>query len=321
MAGWAGQHRTTDGWSIVALYNASYTETELRGLNLPGYRSEAALTDIAGRGDTDWQPVLSLSIFAFNPRTSAVEVLTGIRRDDAPTHPHVISTPTGRFPKAFEAPILDTKRGSLTLAPRASVGRVSAWSRVGIAFFGPNLEELPHRGAPLPFVAHELLARKLGMARGLQRAVAGRPVGTVSLREMSIGFSYVGDLRDPEGNEHPLWEPLLMYAVVMRLDDRGLIPAESAAYRKLAWVPSEEFLAGHERKDPRLLIPGIGESDEASVCVRGLCLLSTRSVITGGGLREHLGWRSEVAAPEPRAMVPGRGTVAPESSRGPALTA
>jgi hypothetical protein len=295
----------------VALFNGPYTETELRGLRLPGYRSEATLTDIVGR-DTDWQPVLSLSVFAVNPRTSAIEVLTGISRGGARARPRAISTPTGRFPKAFEAPILDAKRASLALAPRARLGTVSAWSRAGIAFFDPNIEELPGRGAPLPFVACELLARKLGVARGLHRAGAAPRAGTVSLREVSIGLSYAGDIGDGAGNECPLWEPLMVYAAAMRLADRGLIPAESGAYQNLSWVPVEEFLAGYERQDPRLLVPGIDAHDEARV--RGLCLLSTRSVISGGGLRGHLGGRGETAAPS-------FGAVMPALTRRPALTA
>jgi hypothetical protein len=296
----------------VALFNDRYTETELRSLHLPGYRSEATLTDIAGR-DTGWQPVLSLSVFAVNPRTSTIEVLTGISRGDAPDRPRVISTPTGRFPTALAAPILDAKRASLTIAPRTRLGTVSAWSRAGIAFFDPNIEELPGRGALLPFVACELLARKLGVSRGLRRTGAAPPVGTVSLREVSIGLSYAGDIADRDGNEHRLWRPLMVYAAVMRLADAALIPAESAGYQNLSWVPVEGFLAGYERQDPRLLSPGIGEHDGA-IHLRGLCLQSTRSVISCGGLRGHLGWRSAPAAPS-------LGGVVPALTREPALTA
>lgn len=273
----------------MALYNASYTESELQELNLPGYRTESTLRDIVATGDTDWQPVLSLSIFSANPETAELEVLTAIRRDESLTHPHVISTPTGRFPKAFQQPLVGAKCKELAVAPRVKLSKVTAQSRVGIARFNPNLEELPNRGAPLSFVAHELLARKLGLAHGLQRTSAGPPVGTVSLMEMSIGFSYVGDIQDENGIERPLWEPLIMYVAAMRLADRKLIPSESVAYRSLSWVSTERFMAGHDRKDPRLLIPEIKERDEATVCIRGLCLISTSLVIVSNGLNKHLG--------------------------------
>jgi hypothetical protein len=273
----------------VATYNASYTEAELRDLNLPGYRREATVHDLAGRGDTDWQPVLSLSVFSENPRTAELEVLTAIRRHEAPTHPHVISTPTGRFPKAFELPLFEVKSKALAVAPPVMLGEVGVPSSISAASYTANAEDLPDRGAPLPFVAHELLARKLGMAHGLQRTSASTLIGTLSLSETIIGFSYVGDAPDNNGTERPLWEPLVMYAAVMRLMDRALIPAQTPAYRDISWVPCDQFLAAHLRKDPRRLIPGIAAEDEATVCVRGLCLISTRSVILTPGLRDHLG--------------------------------
>ena len=96
-------------------YNASYTEVELAGLNLPGYRSAATVNDIIGGGDTDWQPVLSLSVFSESPTTAELEVLTAIRRNETPTHPHVVSTPTSRFPKAFEVPLFDAKSKNLAI--------------------------------------------------------------------------------------------------------------------------------------------------------------------------------------------------------------
>lgn len=273
----------------VAAYNAAYTEAQLRDLNLPGYRSEATVHDLVGRGDTDWQPVLSLSVFSENPRTGELDLLTAIRRHEAPTHPHVISTPTGRFPKAFELPLFEVKSKALAVTPLVTLPAVGVPSNLTAATLIANAEELPDRGSPLPFVAHELLARKLGLAGALQRTAARKLVGTVSLSEMIMGFSYVGDVRDDDGTEHPLWEPLVMYAAVMRLLDRTLIPAQTAAYRHLSWVPCDQFLTGHLRKDPRRLIPGIAAEDEATVCVRGLCLLSTRSVVLSPGFREHLG--------------------------------
>lgn len=270
-------------------YNASYTEVELAGLNLPGYRSAATVNDIIGGGDTDWQPVLSLSVFSESPTTAELEVLTAIRRNETPTHPHVVSTPTSRFPKAFEVPLFDAKSKNLAITAQARLDNVTVRPNVSVACFRPNIEELPNRGAVLPFVTHELLARKLGMADGLQRTAAGKPVGTVSLSQVSIGFSYVSDILDENGIEHPLFEPLVLYVVAMRLIDRRLIPDQSVAYRNLSWVPNDEFITGHLRKDSRLLIPDINDKDEATVCVRGLCLVSTSSVISRNGLGNHLG--------------------------------
>jgi len=283
-----------------------YPIEQFPDLQLPGFNSEATLWDIASM-PTDWQTTLSLSIYSRNPDSpEKIEVLTGIRTDDTETHPHVVSTPTGRFPQQFQSPLLESRK---SVYKEVDAGETShAWARdiflkpghfrlneVGIrenqvvATFDPNLTELPNREDPLAFLAHETLARKLGLAEALQKSREFRAIGTISLSEVIAGFSYAAD---EEGTDTPLWEPLLMYAGVVMLNDRTLIPEQTRAYRKISWTGVDDFLEGQRTKKPELLIPDIDAADEATVCVRGLCLTTTSTVSMTADLRSHLGVES-----------------------------
>jgi hypothetical protein len=89
---------------------ARYPAEQLAELQLPGFRREARIWDVASQ-HTDWQSVLSLSVYSQNPAgPNQIDVLTGIRQDDSETHPHVISTPTARFPQSFQTAVLHSRR-------------------------------------------------------------------------------------------------------------------------------------------------------------------------------------------------------------------
>lgn len=273
-------------------------------LQLPGFESEANLWDIVGMS-TDWQTVLSLSIYSRNPdNPQEIDVLTGIRADSTETHPNVVSTPTGRFPQQFQAPLLASRRAVYREIDSSESSHARAkdifikpghfrLDQVGIrenqvaASFEPNITELPNREDPLAFLAHETLARKLGLGEVLQKTKELGAIGTISLSEVIAGFSYAADEWD---TDTPLWEPLLMYASIVMLNDRSLIPAQTKAYRKISWVSVDNFLEGQRTKKSELLIPGIDAADEATVCVRGLCLTTTSTVsLVARQLRSHLG--------------------------------
>jgi hypothetical protein len=155
--------------------------------------------------------------------------------------------------------------------------------------FLPNTVDIPNREDPLAYLAHEPLARKLGMADALQNRTDSQSIGTISLAEVIAGFSYAADHEDGT----PLWEPLLMYAGVMLLHDRRMIPEETVAYRKLGWTSVQDFVSGHMAKSSEQLIPTISDADIATVCVRGLCLTTTSTVTVSERLRAHLGLKKD----------------------------
>lgn len=272
-------------------------------LKLPGFNSEATLWDIA-HAPTDWQTVLSLSIYSLRPDGSGeLDVLTAIRTDDTETHPHVISTPTGRFPQPFQAPLLVSRKevfkkieaGESSPARARDLSHKPGHFRLGpvgpeenqvVATFAPKLTELPDRQDTLAYLAQDILARKLGLGEALQKTEGCSAIGTISLSEVIAGFSYAADKKE---TDQPLWEPLLMYAAVIMLNDRNLLPKQTKAYRKIGWTSVDNFLEGQKSKQSELLIPDIEAADEASVCIRGLCLRSTWIVSNGANLRGHLG--------------------------------
>lgn len=264
--------------------SARYTASQLPELNLPGFRSEATVMDIA-RQETDWQPVLSLSIYSRNPDDpEQLDVLTAIRTAGTRTHPGVVSTPTGRFPHAFQLPLLES-RDPIELAS-FRVDEINASEKQVVASFEPQLQDMPDLDDPLSFLTHETVGRKLGLGDAMHDKEGSAPVASVSLSEIVAGIGYPTD--DPETGE-PLLEPLLMYGAVMLVHDRGIFPESTASYREIGWTKVEDFMDGHVDKKAEMLVPGIAPEDEATVCVRGLCLSTTSQVTVNPNLGDHLG--------------------------------
>lgn len=265
--------------------SARYLASQLPDLRLPGFGSEATVWDIA-EAETDWQPVLSLSVYSRSPDDpNQLDVLTAIRTDGTRTHPGVVSTPTGRFPHGFQLPLLESRRDQQVAADGFRLDEVHVKETAVVSRFSPNQQDLPDLDDPLSFVAHETLARKLGLGDAMHDKEGAGPMGTVSLSEIVAGF---GHPTSDEQNQ-PLWEPLLMYGAVMMLHDRSLVPEATATYRNIGWTSIEDFLDGHGNKRSELLIPAIAPEDEATVCVRGLCLKTTETVTVTPTLSAHLG--------------------------------
>jgi hypothetical protein len=264
--------------------SARYTASQLPELNLPGFRSEATVMDIVQQ-ETDWQPVLSLSIYSPNPdNPEQLDVLTAIRTAGTRTHPGVVSTPTGRFPHAFQLPLLESRDAAEFT--RFRIDEINASEKQVVASFRPQPQDMPDLDDPLSFLAHETVERKLGLGDAMHDKEGSEPLATVSLSEIVAGIGYPTD--DPETGE-PLLEPLLMYGAVMLIHNRDAFPDNTASYREIGWTKMEDFMDGHADKRADMLVPGIAPEDEATVCVRGLCLSTTSQVTDNPDLAGHLG--------------------------------
>ena len=264
-----------------------HTAEQIEQLNLPGFREEATIGEITAPG-TDWQTVMSLSIYRRNPDDpEGLDVLTAVRTSDTPTHGNVASTPTGRFPKVFEPALLADKEPYIIDAPPVLLDELSIHKNQVVATLAPNVEGLPGRDSPFTFISHETLARKLGLSDALQsKKDQETQLGTLSLSEILAGFSWAAD--DPETGE-PLWEPIVMYAGAVLLEDHSQLPTSSVAYTNIGWTTITDFLDGHQARSSRMVVPSLEPTAEIDVCVRGFCLSSTRAVTINPALRPHLG--------------------------------
>ncbi|MBI5357275.1 hypothetical protein HZB74_00275 [Candidatus Saccharibacteria bacterium] len=265
--------------------SANYSREELFELNLPGFERDATFMDVVDP-TTDWQPALSLSIYGVNPDSGQLDILTAIRTEGTETHPMVISTPTGRFPKQFEGALIADKKDLVTEAPEFRIDEIDPTQNLTIATFDAKSEPIPDRNRILPYLTHEVLARKLGLGQHLQKTNDSEPIATVSLSEMIAGFSYC---RDDKETGEPRWEPLVMYAAAILVKNRAIIPRETKAYREIGWTKIDDFLVGHAQRKAKELVPTIDPQDEVGVCVRGLCLASSGSITRKPSIFTHLG--------------------------------
>lgn len=264
-----------------------YTESELSLANLPGYLEPAVLEQSLAP-ETDWQTVISLTIVSDDHR--GVRVLDGIRRQDTnPTHPNVVSTPTGRVPKSLARTIIQSKgltEDSLDL--EWVLDEINPQKPLVVARLKNNLEIIPDHESSLPYAAGALLAGKLGCAAQMEKCTTDNPFGTVSLASVLTGFSYASD-RQIDGELVPVFEPLVMLGTVVTLVEPDAVASTTESYREMSWVPIENYEAGVSGREARLLIPNITDEDEAGVCVRGLCLATTAANLEDIDLlREHL---------------------------------
>ena len=262
-----------------------YTAEQLDGLHLPGYHSPATLSELVAP-DSDWQQIISLSIYSENPATAGLDVMTHARRKGSITHEDVISTLTCRYPTAFAAPMLASKAASLESESTIHIAELNAGKIHVAASYRPNPQEVPNRTSPFVYLAHEPLMRKLAIGgEGLQHKHGSIAIGNLSLKEVAVGFSFAAY---DEATDTPLWEPLVLSAGALLLYDRSIVPTESAAYHHSGWISTEDFLEGATTKDPRTLLPSITDNDIPEVCARGTCLLATADVTKGTDLRQHL---------------------------------
>lgn len=264
-----------------------YTEEELYSLNLPGFMSEATLSEALAQ-DTDWQTVLSLTLV--NQSENGFEIQDGIRRRETnPTHPDVVSTPTGRVPKSVARILVEQKFAAESHEePFWEIDEVAPQRPKVVTQLKGNIETLPNNEAILPFIAAGLLARKLGCAPALERAGAEKPFGTVSLSTVLAGFSYAAD-RFEAGQEIHLFEPLLMLGAIVDVADKSSLPVDSESYRAISWVKFSDYRQGFAGRAADMLIPGITAEDQVKVCVRGLCLATSNATIENPAhIAEHV---------------------------------
>ena len=261
-----------------------YTEAGVEALKLPGYKEPA---DIAGvfAGDNDWQSILSLTVL--KQTEEGVQLMTGVRREDVnPTHPGVVSTPTKRLPTVIAKTLFGDKSPHLRSCDEFELSDIDPTNPLVVARFSPSIETLPDNSAVLPFVAADLMARKLGLAESLERSGSEKPLGKVSLQNILAGFS---NATVDENTGAHLFEPLIVFGAVAMIEKPEEIPPLTSSYRNISWAPLEDFVEGVDHKDASLLIEGLSAEDEISVCVRGLCLATSRSnLVDFSNFADHL---------------------------------
>lgn len=277
--------------------NYLHTEAGVETLNLPGYKNPADISEVFQR-DNDWQPLLSLTIF--RESDAGVELLTGVRREDVnPTHPGVVSTPTKRLPRKIAESLFAGKEQNLQESDAFRLDSIDPTHPVVAARFQGNSEDIPDNSSALPFLTANLLACKLDSADALESSNKDNPFGSVSLQSMIAGFS---NATADEKTGKALFEPLIVFGAVAMLNRPDAIPAATSSYRNISWVPVADFVEGVDQKNAPLLIEGLTPEDEISVCVRGLCLTTSRSnVIDLPGLSSHLNLDIDAMAPIPQA--------------------
>lgn len=141
-----------------------------------------------------------------------------------------------------------------------------------------NAAEIPK----LPYVVEELFARKLGLADALEYCHLRYDLGRFGAWQ---GRSYIGY---EDGCD--IAEDLTMFNVIIQLrDGHGATPGETAAYSWIRWVPIPAFLRALETKDVTQIH---SELDGVLVCVYGLCVETTRHLLTE--------WDLQLARPQER---------------------
>lgn len=252
-----------------------YTEQEIQNQYLPGF-GELSTLDRTLAPETAWQTVLSLTVVA-KTEGGELEVMDGIRRAESnPTHPDVVSTPTGRLPRSIASAILASKADTRPAdQPKWLIESLDPKTPVVVEQLRANIEAVPERESPLPYAVGALMAGKLGCAGALELASSKRPIAHASLATILGGFSYASDRELASGETVPVYEPLIMLGSVITVEDKHIIPNETESYRSISWVPLDEYLTGVREREAGRLITDISVEDEVSVCVRGLCLATS----------------------------------------------
>lgn len=262
----------------------SYTESELRELNLPGFMVPARMDPRAPFSifeDSHWQMVHNMSIVAHAGNVGYIATM--IREPGNVTHENVVSTPTQRLTHhqaqevlTLKAPYLDEDDVGLDyILPTFLLREVNPSRPAVVARYGRNVERLDWVEPlhPLCSLTFDLLKTKLGFEEPERAALLGERFGKVAIRRVLAGFSYVDDT--PSGE--PLYEPLIMLGTVLVLHEPGIssLPERTSEYRGISWVPLEGFADRVGRRAVRDLIWNVTDKEEIEVCVRGMCLLTS----------------------------------------------
>jgi hypothetical protein len=266
------------------------------GMELPGYAVPGNMRQMDKHrsdvwGSSDWFPTLSLSVFRRHPDDSErIQALTGIRSNSS-THEGVVSTLTSALPPPIAPLLIAEKKPYLTEDyPDVVIGKNGPDSRERgvVASYRPNIQFVPDNVELLPFLCHDIFARKLGAGELLGARFGEEHLGRVSLSRITIGLSYVDD--DPDGT--PLWEPLMMFGAAFMLNDayRDALPERTSRYSQLGWTDDvSTFAQDVDDKNVMKLAPYVDEGEAVNFCARGLCLGTTATLAISDDLRAHLG--------------------------------
>lgn len=209
-------------------------------------------------------PVVALSIvrgdvFAAANRTKAAEILLAVRHPDSnPTHPNVVSVPTGRIPQVLMRSLLDTLESTET------------WPN-GVSFFEfPEARSDRDNGHhPIVFIAEAILAGKLGMAEHLER---GHLVFSSRLFSVTVGTAHYAT-ENPYGASEPIAMGNVWLSVLEGFD---LFPKANASYSMI--FPAS--LAQLERAKETGDLAGLpAPFDPAVHRIGGLCIESSLNAI------------------------------------------
>jgi hypothetical protein len=271
---------------VAKVYDAEFLRAHLPGVS----GRETTLRECLELGSL-WQPVLQLTIVADIDGEPCV--LNGTRRASANrTHPNVVSTPTSMLPVPLAAAILDDSKGVLKEEAPLLLDDVRSDNlRVIARYVEDDRRPVPCTVEALPYAVADLLARKLGCGTALEHATAEEPVATCSLSMVGGGFSYAADGElDEDGVADPLFEPLIMFGVVVRWQAPSVFPQPTESYDGITWTRLADYQEGVRTKRIEAFNPKfaeadyIADADEITVCVRGLCLQMANSVIESGSV-------------------------------------
>ena len=198
-------------------------------------------------------------VFEAANRTKDAEILLAVRHPDSnPTHPNVVSVPTGRIPPVLMQSLVDS------LEPTAT------WPN-GVSFreFPEVRSDRDNGHHPIVFVAEAILAGKLGMAEPLEQ---GRLKFSSRLFSVTTGTAHYAT-----DNPYGASEPIAMGNVWLSiLDGFDLFPKANASYSLI--FPAS--LAQLERAKATGELAGLpAPLDPAVHRIGGLCIESSLNAI------------------------------------------
>jgi hypothetical protein len=200
----------------------------------------------------------SLTAGRVDPQT---RVRIGVRRAETnPTHPHIVSVPTQRIPRALAEALLHHAESieGLDQAVLIHAPRVSNRDRNG--------------HDPVIYAVESLLCTKLGVADPLEE---GRIQFDAVPAIYTVSYARYPNLFDVEASPYPPRELLRMINVRVEVTKgAGLFPEKTQSYDHGRWVPAKDFVKMMDGKDVSLVgLPGF------QFCVDGLCITTTNQLI------------------------------------------
>lgn len=197
----------------------------------------------------------------------AGELLMGIRSPEVSfRHPNVLSTITQRIPRStvewlgltvpMNGPggqLLKQARGH-TLTPDA----------MAVSIGGTGDRE------PLNLIVEAMLARKIGAASLLE---LGKLSGVARVCALTLDV-----VADPMGSG--ISEETLMVTIkVILKSGANLLPSQSTAYSRIAWVNLDKLWEAVRNHDALMLLEDV---DPFAICLHGLCVRSAATVLAEG---------------------------------------